>query len=290
MQVEDVTEMIGRKVSIPVSQREGGGNILFRMIVLVFTILIAALIVSFIMRADLLPQIPFLNGFFAQSSSTTATTTTPREYVPSASTVNFDPYADIEALRFFRIDPDATLFLTLSWGAAERTEDLLTFSQKVTEKLKEVSGSAKFIELQLTKDGGKPADTLTFASLSGINLFPAQFMTENFTPHIAAFIHRNPKGSWPGYIFKLLPNKNSRLLAPQIQLLERSPQVAATLFLVSPGTPIGGFVGSTRGGLPAREQTYTTPGAVISYAWQDRYFIISTSFEGLEEALRRLQG
>ena len=292
MQVEDVTEMIGRKVAPPpVLGAEGGSTVLFKMIVLVLVILIAALIVGFIMNMGLLSKLPSIGGFFSSTPTTTVTTSTPTPtYIPSSSTVNFDPYADIEPLRFFRIDADAVLPIRLSREAAQTTEDLLTFSQKISEELKDIPSSAKFIEVQLTKDGEKPADILTLSSLAGISLFPESFIRENFTPNVTAFVYRNARGSWPGYIYKLLPNKNPRLLASQIQILERSPQTTAALFLVSPGTAVGGFSDGTRSGLPTREQTFSLPGAAIGYAWFERYFVISTSLEGLEESLRRLQG
>lgn len=294
MQVEDVTEMIGRKVtSSPTPEVEGGSTVLFRIIVLVLVILIAALIVGFIMNMGLLSKIPSIGRFFASAPTSTVATSTPLPtptYIPSSSTVNFDPYADIEPLRFLRIDADATLPIRLSREAAETTEDLLTFSQRISEQLKSIPSSARFIEIQLTKDGEKPADILTLSSLAGISLFPESFMRENFTPNVTAFVYRNTRGSWPGYIYKLLPNKNPRLLTSQIQMLERSPQTTAALFLADPGSATGVFSDGTRSGLPTREQTFSTPGAAIGYAWFERYFVISTSLEGLEEALRRLQG
>lgn len=292
MQVEDVTEMIGRKVLPQTPAQPKGSGVLFKISVLVLVILIAAFAVSFILKSGFFGKLPSLGDLLpvAATSTPAATTTSLPTYVPTPAAVNFDPYADIEKQQFFRIPPDASFSMVLSRNAAQTSEDLLTFQQKIIEKLKNVPTSAKFIEVDLEKDGGKPTDGLTFMSLSGIHLFTDSFYKENLAPNITAFVYRNAKGSWPGYIFKILPNKNTRLLAPQVQILERSPESVAPLFLVSPGLPSGQFSDTTRVGVPIRERTYSAPGATIGYGWADRYFIISTSAEGMEEALRRLLG
>jgi hypothetical protein len=286
MQVEDVQEMIGRKVVVARPPR-AGGSLLFNIAVLVLTVLIAALVVGFIVNAGLMPTIPFLKNFFSGASLTP--TSSPSAYVPSTSTANFDPYADIEPQRFFRIPANATISLVLSREAAQTTQDLLSFPQRLSESLKAVPSSVRFVEVELSKSGGKPADGLTFMSLTGIRLFSDEFFSENFAPNFTAFIYRDSRGNWPGYIFRLLPSKNVRLVSAQMQFIERWPGVTA-LFLESPGVSAGPFKDGVRVGLPTREQAYSMPGAAIGYSWEDRYFVISTSVGGLEEALRRLLG
>lgn len=290
MQVEEVREMIGRKVAAEKSARQGGSNFLFTIIVLVLIILIAALGVGFVMSTGAVSSFSFVKNLLPGSATTTTTTSTPvPDYVPSSAVKDFDPYADIEEIRFWRIPADTQIDIKLSREAAVTAEDLLTFQQKVAGKIQELPASARFVEIRLRKDGDRPADGLVFSSLTGIRIFNDTFFSENFEPNITAFVYRDKKGSWPGYVFKLLPNKSSKTLTPEVQLLERSSTLTS-LFLESPGSSRGLFKDGTQLNIPTREQEYTMPGATIGYGWQDRYFVISTSVDGLKEALRRLLG
>lgn len=289
MQVEEVREMIGRKVAVkPISQ--GGSSWFFNIIVLVLVILIAALGVGFVMSTGAVSSFSFFKNLLPGGATTTVVTSTPTpDYVPSSAVKDFDPYADIEEIRFWRIPADTQIDIKLSREAAVTAEDLLTFQQKVARKIQELPASARFVEIRLKKDGDRPADGLVFSSLTGIRIFNDTFFSENFEPNITAFVYRDKRGSWPGYVFRLLPTKSAKTLTPEVQLLERSSTLTS-LFLESPGAPSGLFKDSTQLGLPTREQEYSTPGAVIGYGWQDKYFVISTSVDGLKEALRRLLG
>lgn len=287
MQVEEVREMISRKSS-PDPTVQKGSPFLFRIIVLILVILIAALAVGFIINMGIFSSLPSFSFLSKQPASSSSTLSSSSLYVPTIPE-DFDPYPTVEETRFFRIPADAETSILLSREAAHTAEDLLTFSQKLQARLNDIPVSKKFIEVNFQKDGPKPADALFFMSFSGIQIIDPQVLEDNFFPNITAFVYRDRNGEWPGYIFKLLPGKNQRAVASEVQLIERSP-VLSGLFLEDAGNASGSFESVTRLNIPIRFQNYTLPGAVVSYGWEDRYFIISTSLDGMTEALRRLRG
>ncbi|MEK7578884.1 MAG: hypothetical protein AAB456_04225 [Patescibacteria group bacterium] len=109
------------------------------------------------------------------------------------------------------------------------------------------------------------------------------FFEEDFT----AFIHVNDKGAWPGYILKL--SDAGLLTQAQIEIsqLEISPSLK-NIFINDPGAINQLFKNGKVGSTDTHYQVYSLPNAAFNYAWFNNYLILSASYSGLTEALKKL--
>lgn len=121
-----------------------------------------------------------------------------------------------------------------------------------------------------------------------------------FTSDTIALFHEDPtvfsyvdtNGSWPGYIFSLKEGGVSADVAPAVQTAIEAvqPSSFATLFATTPGTAQTWKQGKT--GTVTNRYLVFTNGAVttsLNYGWVANRLVISTSYDGFKEAVRRLQ-
>ena len=118
-------------------------------------------------------------------------------------------------------------------------------------------------------------------------LNPTTILTA-FDRDMTAFVYKDANGSRPGYIFKLNDSANPATVSADIKSIESSDNLP-NLFLTSPGAAIGVFKdGITIGDAKARYINYSTIGASFNYARFNNYLVVSTSFNGLKEAMKLL--
>lgn len=190
---------------------------------------------------------------------------------------------------FFRKNVDEVLTLNIKRGPALSAEDLQTYGQRLSNLISSVNSTSTFFEIAIKVDN-QPMTAAQFSELLG-SIIDINFLNENFNPDFTAFVYKDKNGFWPGYVFKLLPNKNWLFLKdqPAIINIERSDKLNL-LFLSPPGSESSrGFEDETILNQPFRVLNYKNQGAKFIYGWVvGGYFVLSTSRGGLEEALARI--
>ncbi len=106
------------------------------------------------------------------------------------------------------------------------------------------------------------------------------WMEDDFT----AYVYKDNKGTWPGYIVKLKADANLETLAQWVALLETND---LTNFYVSNPGKLAPFKNGTYKTITDRYATGSN-GASFNYAIVNNYFVINTSYDGLKESLRLL--
>ncbi len=129
-----------------------------------------------------------------------------------------------------------------------------------------------------------------FLSVIGVNAYDPGFMQSNFKPDFTSFVYKDKNGFWLGYVAQINTSKNPLLLAPTVMKIESSLTSIQDFFLVLPGSPSGNFKDATVSSQPVRVLALKTPtGANFVYGWFfNNYLIVSTSLEGLRQAVGRL--
>ncbi len=122
----------------------------------------------------------------------------------------------------------------------------------------------------------------------------ASFLDAKLDKDFTAFAYKDKDGVWPGYVFKLNPETPPGQARPEVfTTLEQS---ALKFFLSDPGAPKStdfkqGFKSSPNV-KDIRYMLYTKAGASFNIAWVQvsgvNYAIVSTSFNGINEAIRLL--
>jgi len=99
------------------------------------------------------------------------------------------------------------------------------------------------------------------------------------------FFYKDENGVWPGHIFKLSGTLDEAGLTQLSALIEAAP--VSAFFLVDPGTPAA-FQDGVVMEMPDRYVAFETPGASFGYLISNNRLLVSTSFMGMQEALRLL--
>ncbi len=148
----------------------------------------------------------------------------------------------------------------------------------------QTAGTFKDVNFSLN---GKPWTAQDFLGFA----LPGQtkdFFSNAFEKDFTGFVYYDKNGAWPGYVFKLKSgvdaNSTKTVLNP---LIEASP---AVFFQSNPGTAAKtGFAdGATPDGKTVRFITFSKKGAALEYSWFGNYLTVSTSYQGLLEAIKRL--
>lgn len=197
----------------------------------------------------------------------------------------FGPTPEFVHMTFFKKPPEETLTF-ISKSQAENSQELRTFGQKMLDVLATAKKESKFIEVLFKDDSGRDLSLSEVLALSGSLVLPGDFLLDKFNPDPTVFVYRDAKGPWLGYIFELKPSENWLFLKNDIIKLETSAKLE-NFFLVSPGSPSGGFEDIVISSQPARKLTFSS-GAVFVYGWFRGHLILSSSEDGLKEALARL--
>lgn len=186
---------------------------------------------------------------------------------------------------YFRKPAEAVLTLRLSYPA-RTAENSANYNQKLSALLESEPATSTFYEVRVEKDNGEPLAFSQFLEAAGIKLLDSDFLASNFNPDFTFFIYQTKKGFWPGLLAQAQSEKNWILLKPEIVKLENSE--VETFFLGNPGRRIGFFEDSLISRQSARILKFESPEASFVYGWFHDYLVMSTSLEGLKEAVNRL--
>ncbi len=147
------------------------------------------------------------------------------------------------------------------------------------------SAAAGTTELVLTTNGNPIPFSAFFAALATgftANEKSSVLFTDDFT----AFIYKDASGIWPGYVASLKPTFIPEDLRAWFTALEKTP--ASNFFLTLPGKMAAFKDGVVGGKYADRYATGSLPGVSLGYLMlpQQNKVLISTSFNGMKEALR----
>ena len=190
---------------------------------------------------------------------------------------------------YFKKPVDQFLTLTIKTEAQNAT-DLETFSQKIMSLIAAPGVTDGFLEINLKGVDGRDLNAQKIFGAADIAVIDPQFFTDHFLSDATLFIYKDGSGPWPGFVLGLKPGDNWLFVKNDVGKLETSPKLV-NFFLVSPGNAdTGGFKDVTYDGQPARILKFTSPSASASfvYGWFHDKLILSTSEEGLKQAIARL--
>lgn len=157
----------------------------------------------------------------------------------------------------------------------------------VTELLNTTAATAAAgtTEVVMTSDGA-PVAFGAFLPTVAPSLAETPKTSELFANDFTAFIFKNAAGVWPGYVADLQPGFNPESLKTWFTNLEKAS--LAEFFMVSPGALQPFKAGMVNNKYENRYAAGKTAGASFGYLIlpEQNKVVISTSFDGLKEALR----
>lgn len=218
-----------------------------------------------------IPEIPLVTE---QASSS------PTETPSSVSTSTQNSSKSPSKQSLFRISSDSTTQAEL------KTADLSSYNSLLGTQ---ASQTPSFKEIVVTQAG----TTTTFPELMSLllpNVFAADLL-QAFESY-SIFTYSDQLGTWPGYAVKLASGQSvsSRAAEFQVQIESSAPETIARLYPISPGAGQTWKQGKT-GDILNRYLVYSKDNFAISlnYGWVNNVLIISTSYDGFKEALRRIR-
>ncbi|MEK7086699.1 MAG: hypothetical protein AAB935_00375, partial [Patescibacteria group bacterium] len=150
----------------------------------------------------------------------------------------------------------------------------------------------KEIVLSLTKSSGESIASSKVTQLLMPSLFTDE-LTNNFEDDLTFFVYTNNKGTWPGFVAKIKSDVNTANLQSDIskKIIEASTDASGLggFFLgADPGQPQTWKTGQTSG-FSNNYLAFEKAGFSINFAWIEDKLLMSSSYEGFKEAIRRLQ-
>ncbi len=235
--------------------------------------------------------------FFGQSTTPLSLSNNVRPAVTSSTTPLTSPAIapavgvyDFSHVSFLKKAADQVFTLAFSQSITS-SEDLQTYTQKVSSALRDIRPQTSFVELHVTQSNGSDTRPISFGEFMyaiSTNLIDQQSFASHFNPDFTFFIYRDSNGYWPGFILQLQPSKNWLYVKEEIRRIEKAT-ARDSIFLTQPGTPSGdGFRDDVVSDLPVRSLHYSNPSASFLYGWVRNYFIVSTSRDGMREVLQRI--
>ncbi|HEY4523422.1 MAG TPA: hypothetical protein VJK04_00935 [Candidatus Paceibacterota bacterium] len=149
-----------------------------------------------------------------------------------------------------------------------------------------ITGS--FFEIIPQSGDGQAFSADDFFSSIGGNVLDPDFLNENFEKDFTLFLYKDKSGLWLGYILQLKTGKSPIFLQKAVlQKMESASTERANLFLASPGVQTDSkFQNGLSGGQPIWFMNFSNTSSVLAYGWFfNKYLAISTSFEGLKQAI-----
>jgi len=186
----------------------------------------------------------------------------------------------------FIIEPDLTMVLSKTEEFKESSfKDLLTMAVVDGENLSD--GAIKEVVL-VEGESEKPISfTSLFASI--LTDLDSTMIDRLFETNATFFIYFDQRGDWPGLIVKVKEGVDKETMDNFSRELEKSTKLTG-FFLSPPGT-IGEFKDGHIDNRPVRFASFSNRGFIFDYGWFERnggtYFMISTSYNGMKEAVRR---
>jgi hypothetical protein len=138
----------------------------------------------------------------------------------------------------------------------------------------------------LTDEAQAPAVFSKFMSTVAPSAAPSATTAQLFADDFTAFVYKDEKGVWPGYVASLKPGFSADTIRDWFSAIEKG--TVSEFFISDPGK-MGAFAnGKVNGKYDDRYSSGTAAGASFGYLMfpQQGKVIISTSFTGIKEALR----
>ncbi len=135
--------------------------------------------------------------------------------------------------------------------------------------------------------GGKPWTAQDFLGFVLPSL-TKDFVSNTFEQDFTSYVYYDKNGAWPGYVFKLKSGVDATAAkATADPVIEASP---AVFFQTSPGaqSKTAFSDGALPDGKAVRFVTFSKKGAALEYSWFGSYLTVSTSYQGLIEAVKHL--
>ncbi|KKU15075.1 hypothetical protein A3A20_02765 [Candidatus Wolfebacteria bacterium RIFCSPLOWO2_01_FULL_45_19] len=112
----------------------------------------------------------------------------------------------------------------------------------------------------------------------------------NFEDDFTAYLYYDQNGVWPGFIFKL---KTTAILFETQTIVEKLETVAVSMlkniYIADPQNPTSAiFLSGQIKGTATKYLPFEVAGASLNYGIISNYFLISSSFGGVQEAANRL--
>jgi hypothetical protein len=189
---------------------------------------------------------------------------------------------------FFKRPADRLLALTVPASTASNAYDLATFSQRVQDLIGPPSAASSFFEIVSKNGQGNDLLLPQILQATDLGMLDEDFVSKHFLDDATLFVWQDSSGTWPGLVIGLKSTENWLFIQNDVAKLESSPKLA-NLFVTDPGAPLqGGFKDIIEDGQHARMLTYSAPRSVIVYGLFHSYMVLSTSEDGLKQAIIRL--
>jgi hypothetical protein len=262
------TPSVPRAPAVKVVAPSGARHTLLVILGIIIFLAIAGAVVYFFLWPLLFPAAP---------------TSTPPAAVTTPSTQPVAPPTSLAGLTshqsFFTapVSPSAQISLNLS---------LPMLQVAVAAAAADSQPAGTFKEISFTS-GGKPFTAQDFLGLALPGL-AKDFLTDTFEQDLTGFVYYDQNGSWPGYVFKVKAGSDVDTAKSTVgPILEAAP---AGFFAVSPGAPKDSVFddGALPDGKAVRLMRFTKKGSALEYGWFGNYLTVSTSYQGLIEAVKRL--
>lgn len=188
----------------------------------------------------------------------------------------------------FRTPADQILTLNVPSGSTSQAANLQTFNQRILNLLKSVNPTSTIVEFDVQDLNKEDLVVSTVWSLAGTDVIDPAVLAAHFNPDATYFVYKDKTGFWPGYILALKPGDNWLFVEPDVAKLELSPKVP-DFYLGATGTPSpDGFTDFPIGSKRVRIINFSNPTSTFIYGWFGNDLVLSTSINGLKEALTRL--
>jgi hypothetical protein len=145
-----------------------------------------------------------------------------------------------------------------------------------------------FFEINIQSQDGRQLSFVEFTNAIGADIFNKDFLLDNFGQDFTTFVYKDSSGIWPGFVLKPNDNKPPLLLKSQITKIEKPNDSIQNIFITSPSSPLT-FRDGQIDSQPVRILEFSDKSSKLIYGWfLNKYLVISTSEDGLKEAIGKL--
>ncbi|MGC8775724.1 MAG: hypothetical protein ACP5QN_00165 [Minisyncoccia bacterium] len=122
-----------------------------------------------------------------------------------------------------------------------------------------------------------------------VQLLSLDFWQSNFKPNFGVFIYKNKNGIWPGYILEIKPTALLTALQVELKNIDQNKESLSNFFINSPDFSTAEFKNSLiLSREPIRILKAQSGEEFVYGIFFNKYLILSTSLNGLEEAVKRM--
>jgi uncharacterized protein YneF (UPF0154 family) len=160
---------------------------------------------------------------------------------------------------------------------------------EVSKATSTATSTSVFFIINLRDANNNPIFWNDFIKALGINLLDETFWNDNFESNFGIFVYKNKSGLWPGYILETKPNVLITALQIDLKKIEQNKNDLSKFFINSPDFSNAEFKNSIILNREPIRILKTQSGEQFVYGiFLNRYLILSTSLEGLNEALQKM--